>query len=612
MPGIVGLITQRPREHAEQEVLRMLAAMHHDPAYTSGTWFDESVGLYVGWVARKGSFADGMPLHNERGDVLIFSGEEYPDSGITCRLKKLGHDVEPEGPSYLVHLYEEDSSFPACLNGRFHGLLFDSNLRTATLFNDRFGVHRIYYHESKDGFYFAAETKAILAVRRELRAVDVQGLGELVSLGCVLENRTLFQKIFVLAPASAWIFRDGSIEKKTSYFQPAEWENQNPLDGESYYQALRDVFSQNLPRYFQGRENVGVSLTGGLDTRMIMAWHRPQANSMPCYTFGGMFRDSEDVRIARKVAHTCQQPFELITVGTDFLAKFPHYAERAVYMSDGCAGVKHAADLYVSERAAQIAPARMTGNYGSEVLRRLPSFKPAQPPAGLFPQDFLAHVQAAKSTYTRIVQGHAVSFIVFRQVPWHHYGLLGLEQTLLSVRSPFLDNDVVRTAFRAPDAAVMKNNIFEDDDHCVRLITDGNPALRNIRTDRGFAGPPGRLSAALSRGLLGFTFKAEYAYDYGMPQWFASIDHGLSLFHLERLFLGRHKFNHFRTWYRDALSSYVRNMLLDSRTLSRSYLNRSGVESVVQGHLKGNRNYTTQIHQLLNLELLHRLFLDAQ
>lgn len=611
MPGIVGLVTRMPRAQAEPQLLRMVESLRHGPFYGTGTWIDESAGVYVGWSVRKGSFAEGMPLSNQQGSVvLVFSGEDYPKPETSRRFKNDNDRVH--GPSYLLHLHEEDSSFPACLNGRFHGILVDRNRGTTTLFNDRYGIHRIYYHESKEGFYFAAEAKAILDVHPELRATDFRSLGELASCGCVLENRTVFQNIFVLPPASAWSFQNRLIEKKTSYFEPAEWENQEPLNGESYYQALREVFSQNLPRYFNGCESIGVSLTGGLDSRMIMAWHRAPANSLPCYTFGGMFRDSHDVRVARKVARACQQPFELITVGREFLSNFSHYAERAVYLSDGCAGVKHAADLYVNERAAKIAPVRVTGNYGSEVLRRLPAFKPVEPPADLFSQDFLAHVRAAQSTYTRLAQGHAVSFIAFRQVPWHHYGLLSLEQTQLALRSPFLDNDIVRTAFRAPGAAVTKSDIFEDNDECVRLIADGNAALRRIRTDRGLAGPPGPLSAAVSRGLLEFTFKAEYAYDYGMPHWMASIDQRFSSFHLERLFLGRHKFNHFRVWYRDALSSYVRDMLLDSRTLSRPYLNRSGVESVVQGHLKGNRNYTTQIHQLLSLELLHRLFLDTQ
>ncbi len=106
--------------------------------------------------------------------------------------------------------------------------------------------------------------------------------------------------------------------------------------------------------------------------------------------------------------------------------------------------------------------------------------------------------------------------------------------------------------------------------------------------------------------------KAEYAYDHGMPQWLARIDHLLSPLHPERLFLGRHKYYHFRVWYRDALSEYVREMLLDPRTLSRPYLDRKGVEAVVRGHVKGNRNYTYEIHTLLTLELLHRLFVDSK
>jgi asparagine synthase (glutamine-hydrolysing) len=51
-------------------------------------------------------------------------------------------------------------------------------------------------------------------------------------------------------------------------------------------------------------------------------------------------------------------------------------------------------------------------------------------------------------------------------------------------------------------------------------------------------------------------------------------------------------------------------MLLDSRTLSRPYLNGRNIEGAVQHHLKGDRNYTREIHKVLTLELLHRTFID--
>src|SRR2546426_5714410 len=126
MPGIVGLITKMPRERAQAELQRMVESLGHESFYETGTWADSCMGVYVGWIARKDSFSDGMPLSNERGDVvLVFSGEEFPEPGTQRRLIERRHRLDVPGPSYLVHLYEEDPSFPEGLNGRFHGLLTD-------------------------------------------------------------------------------------------------------------------------------------------------------------------------------------------------------------------------------------------------------------------------------------------------------------------------------------------------------------------------------------------------------------------------------------------------------------------------------------------------------
>ena len=264
----------------------------------------------------------------------------------------------------------------------FHGLIADQSRGTVTLFNDRYGMHRIYYHEAKDAFYFAAEAKAILAVLPELRTPDPQGLGEFVACSCVLENRTIFKGIHVLPGGSAWTFRNGSEAKKDSYFTPREWEQQASLDPEESYRELRDAFSQNLPRYFTGREQVGMTLTGGIDTRVIMAWHKPAPRSLPCYTFGGMFRDCEDVRVALRVANVCQQTHEVLTVGHEFLSRFPYYAERTVYLTEGGVDVYRASDLYVSERARHLAPAKVVGTYGSEIVRHAVMFKSITPTRG--------------------------------------------------------------------------------------------------------------------------------------------------------------------------------------------------------------------------------------
>jgi asparagine synthase (glutamine-hydrolysing) len=578
----------------------MVQALRHESFYRAGTWIDESLGVYVGWTAIENSFADGMPLRDRQRDLtLIFSGEEYGH-------RNSAEEGDESQASFLVRLAANDPSFVSQLNGLFHGLLADSNERSVTLFNDRYGMHRLCYHESNEAFYFAAEAKAILAARPDLRVPSHQGLGEFLACSCVLENRTIFKNIAAIPAASRWIFRNGALKQRETYFLPREWEEQSPLDAESYYQRLRESLAKRLPSYFEGSQCTGIALTGGMDTRVILAQYHPAAGSLPAYTFGGMFRDCRDVQIARKVADACGQTHQAITVGDEFLNRFSHYAKRTVYLTEGGVDVYRASDLYVSEKARQIAPAKVVGTYGSEIVRHAVMFKPMLPADGLFRGELISNVRQAYETYAEIRRCHPVTFAAFRQSPWYHQGVLALEQTQLTVRSPFLDNDFVAAVYRAP------STMSTSEDVRLRLIGDGSPALRQIPSDRGVGCTLGPMTSALVRAYFEFTFKAEYASDYGMPQWASRMNSWVAPLHLERIFLGRHKFLHYRVWYRDALAQYVQEILLDPRTLSRPFLEPKNVEAMVKGHVQGNRNSTTAIHKLLTTELLFRQFFDAQ
>jgi asparagine synthase (glutamine-hydrolysing) len=597
VPGIVGFISKMPRAKAEQQLARMVETIRHEPFYRMGTWIDDSQGLYIGWTAIENSFADRMPLRDQGNCLtLVFSGEEYSNGPAQSKDQK--------SSSYLLERCANDAAFPASLNGLFHGVLVDRKRGSAMLFNDRYGMHRLYYHQAKDGFFFAAEAKAILAVRPELRVPCPQGIGEFIACGCVLENRTIFKDIYVLPAASAWTLRDGQVEQKHTYFDPREWEQQTTLDPQSYYEQLRDALFQSLPHYFDSGERIGIALTGGMDTRVILALHRPPSGSLPAYTFGGMLRECQDVRIARKVAQICGQSHSVITVGDDFLRQFPEYAERTMHLAEGCLDVYRASDLYVSQKAREIAPIKVVGTYGSEIVRHAVMFKPMAPADGTFKPDFLAHVHRASATYSAVKNVHPVTFAAFRQSPWYHHGVLGLEQTQLTVRSPYLDNNFVKTVYRSPK--------LSSGDVRLQLIQGGSKELGSIPSDRGVGGIRGPLASKINHAYLEFTFKAEYAYDYGMPQWLARLDCAASALHLERLFLGRHKFLHYRVWYRDALAGYVKEILLDNLTLSRPYLERKSIETMVNGHLRGDRNYTSVIHKMLSLELLQRHFFDPQ
>src|SRR5208337_5070515 len=157
-------------------------------------------------------------------------------------------------------------------------------------------------------------------------------------------------------------------------------------------------------------------------------------------------------------------------------------------------------DLYVNEKVREIAPARVVGTYGSEILLHAVMFKATDPAAGVVQPELLPQIRAAKETYDTVRRVHPVTFVAFRQSPWYHFGWLGLEQTQVTIRTPYLDNDLVKTVYKVPGSVAI------NEEARLRLVRDGSPALARLHTDRGVGG----LNSLIARGWLEFSFKAEY------------------------------------------------------------------------------------------------------
>ena len=143
------------------------------------------------------------------------------------------------------------------LNGWFSGVLLDLREQKFVLFNDRYGVNRIYYHEDKAGFYFSSEAKSLLKILPATRQLDLRSLGELFSCEAVLENRSLFSGIALLPPGSAWVFSRGEPVKKKAYFKRETWESQPELSEGDFYEKLKETWARVLPKYFRGKQSVG-------------------------------------------------------------------------------------------------------------------------------------------------------------------------------------------------------------------------------------------------------------------------------------------------------------------------------------------------------------------
>lgn len=610
MPGIAGFVSRYNIEGKQnQETAKtMVRSMLHEKHYRSGIYGCSDLGVQIGWVCHENSFSDCLPIWNETKDVcLLLIGESFLDSWVLDELRIKGHDVHSHNASCIVHLYEErGGKFLEELNGSFSGVLVDFREMKCILFNDRFGLGRIYYHQSTEGLYFASEAKALLKVMPRLRQLDLFGLGEVVSCGAALDNRTLFSSVFLVPPASKWTWHADRLITKETYFQPSLWENQSPLSHFDYYQQLSNTFARILPKYFTGHhQRLAVSLTGGLDGRMMMAWAPCLPFKTSCYTFQGLYRDSFDTNIAKKVAEICQQHHATIAINRKFFADFPALAKRAVYYSDGTMDVSGAVDLYMNRMAREIAPVRVAGSYGDQIVGGVLGRRPTVLSRDLFSDEFMRYIDLASDNYDQVVTGNQLSLFVSKQLPWYHYPRFALENTQVILRLPFLDNELIALAFRSPISMINQKASF-------RLIADGNLPLSKIPTDRGISYHPIPVIGWMRHLYYECIIKAENMLDSDVPKSLWLLNSPLVLRYLQRFLLGRQKLSHFTIWYRSELSKYVKDVLLDSRTRARPYLNEGFLEKMVSSHVAGKDNFTKEINCLLTMELIQRHLIEQK
>ena len=319
MPGITGIICKHPREGMEEELAAMIDVMRHEKFYRSGRYVNKDAGVYVGWTCHEHSFSDCMPLISQRKDsILIFQGENFMDQETSSRFSYSGNEDEDASAKNLFRMYEEmGPDFLRRLNGWFCGVLIDLNAGKIILFNDRYGMSRVYFYAGGHEFLFASEAKSILKVRSRLRVIQPRALAQYLRYNCVIDGQTLFKDISLLPSGSSWVFDDGVLQKKQRYFDPADWDQQPLLQPEEFYQKFAETVTKAVPRYVRGPRKTALALTGGLDTRLIAAVFQQRNGLDSCYTFGGTWGETFDIKKARQIAAICGQPARSIPRSTE-------------------------------------------------------------------------------------------------------------------------------------------------------------------------------------------------------------------------------------------------------------------------------------------------------
>ena len=188
--------------------------------------------------------------------------------------------------------------------------------------------------------------------------------------------------------------------------------------------------------------------------------------------------------------------------------------------------------------------------------------------------------------------------VVTEEIPWYEYGRVSVEQAEIIMRTPYMDNDLVRLMYRAP------HELRASRDLQARYVRATDKGLSDVPTNMGRATGNGQPLGKIAYGLFWALFKVEFIYLYATPHWMTRLDRGLEKLQLERIIAGRQKFEGYRIWFKTHLSEYLRDKLLNPQAYCNEFFDKEWVQKAVMRHTSGTHNYLNEINKMLTLELI--------
>jgi asparagine synthase (glutamine-hydrolysing) len=243
-----------------------------------------------------------QPLVNEAGTLwLVGNGEIFNYVELREMLLARGHRFATQGDlETLLHLFEEyGPDFVHHVNGQFSVALFDARTNELHLFRDHFGITPLFYVRTPRALVFGSEVKAILCHPAVSRAVDLAGLDQIVCFPGLVSPRTMFTGIRALPPGHRLYARDGMISEHEYWdldYPSEDIRQQTPQ--ECAPQFLR-LFDRAVELRMRSERDVGVYLSGGLDSSFVAASMRMNRPAGKIRAFSIVFPESRAIDEAR-------------------------------------------------------------------------------------------------------------------------------------------------------------------------------------------------------------------------------------------------------------------------------------------------------------------------
>jgi asparagine synthase (glutamine-hydrolysing) len=298
MCGIAGQFKFQRQEPVERDIIvRMARSIAHRGPDDEGFFIAGPVGLGFRRLSIIDLAGGHQPMSNSEGTVwIIFNGEIYNYKELRAELQSKGHEFRTNSDTeVIIHGYEEwGTDVFNHLNGMFGLAIWDVQKERLVLARDAMGIKLIYYKIDDGTLTFGSEIRAILTAQDSRPNVDPTALNLFLRFRYTPSPLTIFQGIRKLAPGTMLVVEKGQCREERWYkFIPTPFPT--PKKKEEAVTELLELYRGAVKRHLLSDVPVGVLLSGGLDSGLLLALMNEQGGPWPAYTigYGESFEDDE-------------------------------------------------------------------------------------------------------------------------------------------------------------------------------------------------------------------------------------------------------------------------------------------------------------------------------
>lgn len=608
MPGLYGGYFNNSADCTNKLNEDMSRALAINAATHIDTYTDQQQGVFAGRVSIGVLNPTPQPVCSSDGKIrLLMHGE------------LLAEDSPANEAQYLLERYlTEGFKCFGRIDGMFHAVIIDADKQKIHLVSDRFGLLPLYYSTFAGGMAYAGEVKALLSCPGVSREPDDHTIADFYHYGQALNNRTLFKHVHLLPPGSvlSYDLQSGHHDISNYWAIASLFKENGHYSTDTNLNSVTQSLGKAMNKNATMLSELGLSLSGGLDSRGILAGLRENSKGVATYTLG--IPGCADESIANKMAILCDTRHDFVELDQSYIVNFEHMSNEMIRLSDGLYHPHESTEMLALDYFKKDPFKILLRGHGGEVAKAALAYpvmvKPevhsytqahqvldfifgstnlvlsSVSPDVFFTPEFAEIMKTAPRVSLEESCGDVATRLAPADVCLYYYirehvrrqvvASLAIFRSQVEIRMPYMDADYIETLLSMP--VNMRN---EGEVHTA-FVKHANPGLVKIRNSN--TGAP--LDAGPARLFLTDKFNSL----------------------MKRLRVpGFKHYTEFQEWHRKEFRAQSEKIIFSEQTASRGRYNMDELRKVFDLHMDNKKDYGRLLGTVVGLEIWQRMFVDS-